>query len=600
MIYKMNINKILIKGISASFKALFKIEISEEKLHLMTTRKDFPGSHTFITFPYGKQTKKNPEKIGTLIGSYLKENLDIVENFNVMKGFLNVEISDKVWIDLFKEITQNSHFGTYPSNSKKVMIEYSSPNTNKPLHLGHLRNNFLGFAVSNILEANGYKVMKTNLINDRGIHICKSMLAYEKFGNGEKPTNDLKGDKLVGKYYVRFDQEYKKEIKTLLAQDKTQVQAEKNAPLLIEVQEMLKKWENGDEKTVALWQKMNQWVYDGFAASYKLMGVSFDKIYQESETYLLGKDIVKEGLQKKVFYRKKDHSVWVDLSNEKLDDKLVLRANGTSVYMTQDIGTADLKYQDCQMEKSIYVVGNEQDHHIKVLKLIMQKLRRPYADGIYHLSYGMVDLQNSKGQVGKMKSREGTVVDADDLIYEMIAIARTRTEVLGKIDGFKKEEVQTLYHTLALGALKYYLLKVEPKKRMIFNPEESIDFQGDTGVYIQFNYAKAKAILRKSSSLNISTKSNISKLEETEKNIIILLLDYPNKVKEAGDNYDPSIVANYAYDLSKSYSKFWAAVPIFAEDNATLKNFRVALSEQVAIVLKKAMDLIGVDMPEKM
>nr|WP_026210138.1 arginine--tRNA ligase [Flexithrix dorotheae] len=605
----MSIEEQIEAGIAKAFKTVFDVELPQEKISLQPTRKDFEGAYTFVTFPYGKLTRKKPEETGQLLGEELVKSLDIVSDFNVVKGFLNLVIPNTVWVKTLVEIAEEENFGFAKDNGKKVMVEYSSPNTNKPLHLGHLRNNFLGHSVAMIMEANGYNVLKTNLVNDRGIHICKSMLAYQKFGQGEELGPSLKGDKLVGNYYVKFDQEYKKEVNLLLEKLKAvqpngkdedlKKEAEQNAPLLVEAKEMLLKWENKDPEVTALWEKMNGWVYNGFDQTYKLMGVEFDKIYYESETYLLGKDIVNEGLEKNLFFKKDDGSVWVDLSADGLDEKLLLRGDGTSVYMTQDMGTADLKYKDFPMEKSVYVVGNEQDYHFKVLQLIMKKLGRSYAEGIFHLSYGMVDLPS-----GKMKSREGTVVDADDLINDMIATAKERTEALGKIDGFTEEEAKVLYHNLALGALKYYLLKVDPKKRMLFNPEESIDFQGDTGVYIQYNFAKMNSILRKAKADNIEFNgrdfSGITDLAASEQDIITLIYNFPTKVKEAGDTFSPSVIANYSYDLAKAYSKLWSEVPILAEQNEELKAFRVFLTAQLANVLKKSMALIGVQVPERM
>ncbi|MEN7550575.1 arginine--tRNA ligase [Rapidithrix thailandica] len=605
----MDFEKKIKESISQAFTELFEATVAAEDIQLQPTRKDFEGSVTFVIFPYLKLTRKKPEETGQLLGEYLVKNLDLVTDFNVVKGFLNLCISEQTWVKLFSQITQDTNFGFFPANGEKVMVEYSSPNTNKPLHLGHLRNNFLGYSVSQILAANGYDVLKVNLVNDRGIHICKSMVAYKKFGNGETPTPGRKGDKLVGDFYVKFDQEYKKEIAELLEQYKAEnpgipekelkAKAEKEAPILKEAQDTLRKWEQGDEATVTLWKKMNSWVYDGFDFSYKLMGVTFDKYYYESNTYLLGKDIVEEGQQKGVFYQKEDNSVWVDLSEEGLDEKLLLRGDGTSVYMTQDMGTADLKFKDWDMTKSIYVVGNEQDYHFKVLSIIMKKLDREYAEGIYHLSYGMVDLPS-----GKMKSREGTVVDADDLIFEMIDTAKERTATLGKIEEFDNEEAQALYRMLALGALKYYLLRVDPKKRILFNPQESVDFQGNTGVYIQYNHAKICAIVRKAERDQIDYSpaafQSVEQLHGIEVDVIDLLSKYPEKIQEAGREYAPSIIANYAYELSKAYSKFYAELPIFGEQDEAIKSFRVALSKEVAKTIEKAMKLLGTEVPERM
>ncbi|UZR94034.1 arginine--tRNA ligase [Chondrinema litorale] len=605
----MNIEEKIGQAITACIQELYGENVDPEKISLQATRRDFEGNYTFVTFPYSKVARKKPEAIGEEIGNLLLQKESLVEKFNVVKGFLNLSISQRYWIDLLIDIYTNPTYGKLERNGEKVMVEYSSPNTNKPLHLGHLRNNFLGYSVSQIMDAGGYEVMKTNLVNDRGIHICKSMLAYQKFGNGETPTAEKKGDKLVGDYYVKFDKAFKEELAQIKPElkekypEKTDEEigklTEQSSTLLNEAKAMLKKWEEGDTEVVALWEKLNNWVYEGFDVTYKQMGVSFDKVYKESETYLLGKDIIEEGLAKGVFYKKPDGSVWIDLSNDGLDEKLVLRADGTSVYMTQDIGTAELKFKDFPMQKSVYVVGNEQDYHFKVLQLIMKKLGRPYADGIYHLSYGMVDLPS-----GKMKSREGTVVDADDLMKEMETTASQRTEELGKIDGFTPEEAQKLYHQLAMGALKYYLLKVDPKRRMLFNPEESIDFQGNTGVYIQYNHAKICAIIRKAEKDGIayknSTLSDLSEISKTEEELVFLLSQYPAKVKEACDLYAPSIIASYAYELAKMYSKFYSELPIFSEEVESKMIFRVLLSATVASTIKKTMGLLGVDVPERM
>lgn len=605
----MDIEKKLAQGVSKAFQELFGAELPADKISFQPTRKEFEGNYTFVVFPYLKMSKRKPEETGQAIGEFVTNHVEEVAGFNVVKGFLNLELVDSFWVTTLADIQTTENYGQFASNGKKVMVEYSSPNTNKPLHLGHLRNNFLGYSLSNILDANGYDVLKANLVNDRGIHICKSMVAYQKYGEGEAPTAHLKGDKLVGNYYVRFDKEYKQQIATLVEEykvsepnteeKKRKEKAEKNAPILLEAQDMLRKWEQGDEETTALWKKMNGWVYDGFDQSYKLMGVDFDTIYKESETYLLGKDIADEGLEKGIFFKKDDGSVWINLEKEKLDEKLLLRADGTSVYMTQDMGTADMKFKDFPMEQSVYVVGNEQEYHFKVLKIIMQKLGRSYADGIYHLSYGMVDLPS-----GKMKSREGTVVDADDLILEMKSIAKNNTKEQGKIDEFSKEEAEKLYLDLALGALKFYLLRVDPKKRILFNPEESIDFQGDTGVYVQYNHARLSAIIRKARESNISYSSDNYKglqvLNTTEIDVVSLLKAFPEKVKEAAKNYAPSVIASFALDLARAYSKFYAEVPIFNEKDEKALSFRIALSEQVATTLSKALALLGIKAPERM
>ncbi|MFB9862374.1 arginine--tRNA ligase [Rufibacter immobilis] len=589
------------QALSQALQDTFQHALPAEQIHLQPTRKEFAGTFTFVTFPLTKALGKGPEQIGQALGESLTQNAPQVAGYNVVKGFLNIEIKDSVWLQQFTEqvsgLAANSE-KTAPK--RKVVVEYSSPNTNKPLHLGHLRNNFLGYSVAEILKAAGYDVVKANLVNDRGIHICKSMIAYEKFGQGETPqSSGIKGDHLVGKYYVEFDKAYKKEIDELVAQGMDKEQAKKQAPLMLETQEMLQKWEQHDPETIALWEKMNGWVYEGFNATYKNIGVDFDKFYYESGTYLLGKDRVEEGLEKGVFFRKPDGSVWIDLTEEGLDEKLVLRADGTSVYITQDLGTAELKYQDFHYDQSVYVVADEQNYHFQVLKAILKKLQKPYADGIFHLSYGMVDLPS-----GKMKSREGTVVDADELVQEMIDTARQKTDELGKIDGFSAEEAQQLYHTLAMGALKYFLLKVDPKKRMLFNPEESIDFKGNTGPFIQYTHARIAAIQRKASELGIKADvtafSEVEVLHETEREALILLNYADSIIDEAARNHAPSIIAQYAFDVAKAYNRFYTEVPIFQEANPQVLGFRIALSAQVAKTLKQMMGLLGIAVPDRM
>lgn len=593
----MQIDSVLQQSVSQALAQLFSVEVPPSGIVLQPTRKDFEGSHTFVTFPYAKQTRKSPDETARLVGEYLQSHTGVVARFNVVKGFLNLTLTDKVWLDVFRELEADPHYGEFPDNGQGVMVEYSSPNTNKPLHLGHLRNNFLGFSVAEILKANGYKVFRTNVVNDRGIHICKSMLAYLKFGHGETPQSaGIKGDHLIGKYYVAFDKAYKKEIDALKAEGVAEEEAKKTAPLIREAQQMLLRWEQGDPATVDLWKKMNGWAYEGFDQTYKRMGVWFDKFYYESDTYLLGKDIIEEGLAKGVFFRKPDGSVWADLTADGLDEKLVLRSDGTSVYITQDLGTADLKYGDYGMNKSLYVVATEQDYHFQVLFLILKKLGRTYADGLYHLSYGMVDLPT-----GRMKSREGTVVDADDLMDEMVQTARERTQELGKIEEYSADFANNLYEMLGLGALKYFLLKVDPKKRMVFNPEESIDFQGHTASYIQYSYARTSAILRKAKADNLSPDwSDLSILHETEKDLIALLATYPNRVKDAGDQYTPAVLAQFAYDLSRAYSRFFTEVSIFSADTEVQKRFRVALTAQTARMIRKSMALLGIGVPERM
>lgn len=602
----MDIQKQLIAGIRSAFQHHFQHSLSEDEVGLQPTRKDFAGSHTFVTFPYARVSRQSPQQTAERIGSYLKDHTDIVKDFNVVQGFLNLELTDQVWIETLQTIIQTYQegvlpFGFQPSNGQKVMIEFSSPNTNKPLHLGHLRNNFLGHSMAQILQANGYEVRKVNIVNDRGIHICKSMLAYQKFGNGETPeSSSIKGDHLVGKYYVEFDKHYKAQVRDLVAQGGDEEKAKREAPLIKEAQEMLQAWERGDEQVVALWNQMNTWVYEGFDATYQKIGVSFDQIYYESDTYLLGKDIVEEGLEQGVFYQKDDSSVWIDLSDEGLDEKLLLRADGTSVYMTQDLGTAELRHRDWPFDKLVYVVGNEQNYHFKVLFLVLNKLGRDYADGLYHLSYGMVDLPS-----GKMKSREGTVVDADDLIREVISEAQKKTEALGKIEGFTSAQAEELYQMLGLGAVKYFLLKVDPKKRMLFNPEESVQLQGDTAPFIQYTHARIAAILQKARQDGIRFTStdifgSIASLQPIEQEVVELLASFPQKIELAGHEYAPSIIAQYVFELAKTYNRFYSDVPIFAAESPQILAFRVALSMAVAKTIQHGLELLGIRAPEQM
>lgn len=593
--------QIIAENISQALQSLYNIPVAPSAIALQPTRKEFAGTFTFVTFPYTKTLGKSPDSIGAEIGNYLTENTAEVVHYNVVKGFLNLEISDVVWADVFRQLATNPDWGFARANSKsKVVVEYSSPNTNKPLHLGHLRNNFLGYSVAEILKAHGHDVVKVNLVNDRGIHICKSMLAYQLLGHGETPASaNIKGDHLAGKYYVAFDKLYKAQTADLVAQGVPEEQAKKEAAAMRQAQELLQKWEQGDAETLQLWRQMNEWVYAGFRETYQNIGVDFDKFYYESETYLLGKSSVDEGLAKGVFFKKADGSVWVDLSAEGLDEKLVLRADGTSVYITQDLGTAELKYQDFQYDTSVYVIADEQNYHMQVLQAILKKLEKPYADGIYHLSYGMVDLPS-----GKMKSREGTVVDADELVAEMIDTARKQTDELGKIEGFTEAEAQHLYHTLAMGALKYFLLKVDPKKRMLFNPAESISFIGNTGPFIQYTHARIAAILRKAVELNIPTTAaayaGVTAFHETEREVITQLAAFPQVVQEAAQLYAPSVVGQYAYELAKSYNRFYTEVSIFQETNPAALSFRVALSQVVAQTIKRAMLLLGIEVPERM
>lgn len=602
----MDIEKLIVKDIIDAFQSLYGHTLNADEIKLQPTRKEFAGSHTFVVFPYARFSKKNPQLTAEEIGQFLQENSSVVKDFNVVKGFLNLVIEEQIWLNLLEEIAkaglqEGKKYGFSEAQERKVVVEFSSPNTNKPLHLGHLRNNFLGDSVSRILEANGYQVRRVNLVNDRGIHICKSMLAYQRFGNDETPkSSGIKGDHLVGKYYVEFDKAYKAEIEQLKSEGMPEEQAKKEAALIKAAQDMLQKWEQGDAEVTALWEKMNGWVYEGFDATYQSIGVHFDQIYHESQTYLLGKNIVEEGLEKGVFYRKEDGSVWIDLSEDGLDEKLVLRADGTSVYMTQDLGTADLRYKDYPFDNLVYVVGNEQDYHFKVLFLILKKLGRSYADGLYHLSYGMVDLPS-----GKMKSREGTVVDADDLVAEMITTAKTHTEELGKIEGFTDEQAEALYKILGIGALKYFLLKVDPKKRMLFNPEESVQFQGNTAPFIQYTHARISAIVRKAREMQLDLKNtDVLKANKTphpaELEVIRILTDFPQKISLAADDYAPSVIAQYAYDLAKEYNRFYTEVSIFGEENPDLLLARVIFSKAVAETIKNAMGLLGIQVPERM
>jgi arginyl-tRNA synthetase len=591
----MNIQNTIEVAVKKAIKSIYDVEINS--VEFQATRKDFEGDITVVIFALLRAVKGNPVEIGTKIGEFLKENTSEVSDFNVVKGFLNLVISDTTFISSFNAMYANDQFGKEQPNpnDKAVMVEYSSPNTNKPLHLGHVRNNLLGYSVAEITAASGKKVYKTQIINDRGIHICKSMLAWERFGNGETPeSTGLKGDKLVGNYYVKFDQEYKKQISDLVTQGKTEEEAKKQAPILLEAQEMLIKWESGDIHVVALWEKMNQWVYDGFAVTYKELGVDFDKNYYESNTYLLGKDVVTDGIEKGVFYRKDDGSVWIDLTEEGLDEKIVLRSDGTAVYMTQDIGTAIERFNDYDLEELTYTVGNEQDYHFKVLFLILKKLGFDWAENLHHLSYGMVDLPS-----GKMKSREGTVVDADELMVEMVNTARDISEELGKLEGYSNHEKETLYKTIGLGALKYYILKVDPKKRILFDPKESIDFNGNTGPFIQYTYARIKSILRKAD-FDYSVNTEGINLHDKEKEVLKTLQQYPETIQNAAKNHSPALIANYTYELVKNYNSFYQLVPILGCDNMEEKIFRTQLSKKVADTIKSSFGILGIEVPERM
>jgi len=587
----------IVAGAVKAVKELYGQDIAEDVINLQETRKEFEGQVTIVVFPVVRFSKKSPEETGNDIGTFLQQNVAEVVGFNVVKGFLNLSIAESYWVNLFNGTLLASDFLVAKPNGQKVMVEYSSPNTNKPLHLGHVRNNLLGYSVSELLKADGYEVIKTNLVNDRGIHICKSMLAWQKWGNGETPeSTGLKGDKLVGNYYVVFDKEYKKEINALMAIGQTEDEAKKNAPLIKEAQQMLLQWEQGDAAVVGLWEKMNSWVYAGFDVTYKKLGVDFDKFYYESNTYLLGKDTIEEGLAKGVFFKKEDGSVWIDLTADGLDQKLVLRADGTSVYITQDLGTAQMKYDDFKMDKSIYVVGNEQDYHFKVLFLILEKLGKSWAKGLYHLSYGMVDLPS-----GKMKSREGTVVDADDLIAEMVDTAKQKTEELGKTNDFAEAEKAELYDTIGLGALKYFLLKVEPKKRLLFDPAESIDFQGNTGPFIQYTHARIKSLLSRASYQFAQADYANIKLTSTELDMIMLLAKYPTEISNAAKAYSPAFIANYLYEVAKLFNKFYHEVPpIIKEEDAAVKQHRLNICKITADVIKAGMTILGIKVPERM
>ena len=596
----MAVQETLSNHIKQAFKSLYNAEL--ETVEFQATRKDFEGDITIVTFPMLRMVKMNPALLGEVLGNYLVANVDAVKGYNVVKGFLNIVIDDSFYIDYFNTIKDEENFGfiSPKADDTAVMVEYSSPNTNKPLHLGHIRNNLLGYSVSEILKASGKKVYKTQIINDRGIHICKSMLAWKRFGDNETPeSSGLKGDKLVGNYYVKFDQEYKKEIAELITKGISEEDAKKQAPILLEAQQMLLKWEAGDEDTVSLWKTMNQWVYAGFETTYKNLGVDFDCYYYESDTYLLGKEFIAEGLKSGVFFKKEDGSVWCDLTDDGLDEKIVLRADGTAVYMTQDIGTAIQRIKDYpDVGGMVYTVGNEQDYHFKVLFLIIKKLGFDWAKNLYHLSYGMVDLP-----YGKMKSREGTVVDADDLIVEMTDTAQEISQDLGKLEGYSDTEKQSIYNTIGLGALKYFILKVDPKKRILFDPAASVDFQGNTGPFIQYTYARIQAILRKAdfdTSTTLSAGTNEITLHEKEKELIKQLQLFPEVIQNAAQNHSPALIANFTYDLVKEFNSFYQNVSILGAINQNEKVFRVQLSQQVARTIKNAFSLLGISVPERM
>jgi len=597
----MNIEDKLQEQIIKAIKEVYKANVNPSEITLQKTKKEFKGHYTLITFPLLKISKKSPEQTAHEIGTYLSNKLPFISEFNVIKGFLNLSISSSMWIEELMKINNTPDFGFTPVTNKSplYMVEYSSPNTNKPLHLGHVRNNLLGHSLSEILKANGVKVVKTNLVNDRGIHICKSMVAWEKWGNGETPqSSGKKGDHLVGDYYVLFEKNYKAEIEELMKQGLPKEEAEKKSPLMQEAREMLRRWEAGDPEVVALWEMMNQWVYEGFDETYKKLGITFDKVYYESQTYLVGKEMVLEGVKKGIFYQKEDGSVWADLTPYGLDHKLLLRADGTSVYITQDIGTAKLRFDDYPIDKMIYVVGNEQNYHFQVLAILLDMLGFKFGKGLLHFSYGMVELPE-----GKMKSREGTVVDADDLIDEMIDTAREISKELGKLDECSPEETEEIVTMIGMGALKYFILKVDPKKNMTFDPKESIDFDGNTGPFIQYTHARIKSVLRKAAEQGIEIPKKLDTsvlLSEKEKGLVQLLADFANIVKQAGEEYNISLIANYVYDLAKEYNQFYHDFPILREENTALRDFRLLLSKNIASIIKRGMLLLGIEVPERM
>lgn len=601
MEWNIDIELAIEQGVKRAVRDLFGQEPASRQVQVQKTRKDFVGDFTIVVFPLLKISRKKPEETGALIGQYLQDQMEEIREYNVVKGFLNLVLKNNFWASLFKEIYFMPDYGVSdePLAGSPFMVEYSSPNTNKPLHLGHIRNNLLGFSVSKILEANGHNVIKTNIVNDRGIHICKSMLAWQKWGNGETPESlGKKGDHLVGDYYVKFDQEYKKEIHVLVKKGMAEEDAKKKAPLILEAQEMLRQWESGDKEVMDLWKMMNEWVYEGFDITYRELGVAFDKIYYESETFKLGKKIVEDALKKGILFRKEDGSVWIDLRENGLDEKLLLRSDGTAVYMTQDLGTAVLRYQDYRFDEHIYVVGNEQNYHFQVLKLVLKKMGYKWADKLFHLSYGMVELPE-----GKMKSREGTVVDADDLVEEMYNTAREMSEELGKLDEYGEDEKKEIYRKIGLGALKYFILKVDPKKNMTFDPRESVDFNGNTGPFIQYTYARIQSVLRKGKERGLKwgrMKESEIVLEGKEKELIKLIMDFTAIVKEAGKNFSPALIANYTFELVKEYNQFYHDFSILREENTAKRDFRLCLSEMTGRVIETGMNLLGIEVPERM
>ena len=597
----MNIENIIHVAVSQTLKELYSFEPAANSIQLQITRKDFDGDITLVVFPFLRHSKKSPEETGREIGEHLQAKIDEVESFNVIKGFLNLVISDSYWIDVLYQACNSKNYGIQKpdENSRLVMVEYSSPNTNKPLHLGHIRNNLLGYSISEIQKANGNKVVKTNIVNDRGIHICKSMVAWQKWGNGRTPENTgKKGDHLVGELYVEFDKHYKAEIAGLVEKGLSQKEAENQAPSILEAREMLRNWEARDPETVQLWETMNNWVYKGFDETYKRMGVDFDKIYYESETYLVGKDEVLRGLKEGIFYQEEDNSVWADLTQEGLDKKILLRSDGTSVYMTQDIGTAKMRFNDYSIDKMVYVVGNEQNYHFQVLSVLLDKLGYDWGRDLFHFSYGMVELPS-----GKMKSREGTVVDADDLMSEMVNVAKKMAEELGKLEELTPEETEQTFETIALGALKYFILKVDPKKNMLFNPEESIDFNGNTGPFIQYTYARIQSVLRKAAKNQVTydaMKRQFPEISIKEKLLLKRVALFPEAVAEAGANYSPAVIANYCYELVKEYNQFYHDHSILNIDDSEKREFRLVLSVTVGKVIKQGMTLLGINVPERM